>query len=86
MFKNLIVMCAWCKRIRNDKGHWQHPDAHITKDPMLPLRMAYVRIAKKSAEKRSNRYWLNNMETLVRLCKVILRHVFNTRDACHFSG
>lgn len=30
VLKGLIPICAWCKKIRDDKGYWQEVDTYIT--------------------------------------------------------
>jgi hypothetical protein len=30
ILSGLIPICAWCKKVRNDKGYWQQVEAYIT--------------------------------------------------------
>jgi hypothetical protein len=29
ILRGLIPICAWCKKIRDERGHWQHLEAYI---------------------------------------------------------
>jgi hypothetical protein len=29
--EGLIPMCAWCKRVRDDRGYWEQVEAYIAK-------------------------------------------------------
>ncbi|SPF40090.1 hypothetical protein SBDP1_290019 [Syntrophobacter sp. SbD1] len=30
VLKGLLPICAWCKKIRDDKGYWQQIEAYIS--------------------------------------------------------
>ena len=32
ILSGLIPICAWCKKVRNDKGYWQQVEAYITEN------------------------------------------------------
>jgi hypothetical protein len=32
ILQNLLPICAWCKRIRDDKGYWEQVEAYFHKN------------------------------------------------------
>jgi PAS domain S-box-containing protein len=49
--RGLLPVCAWCRQVRNDRGHWQQLEAHIQKhlDVRFTHAMCPSCLAKQSA-------------------------------------
>ena len=45
--KELLPICSYCKKIRNDKGYWQISKGILLNIPMRRLHTVYVKIAQK---------------------------------------